>query len=454
LTLLIVSQANAQPVDPPPGDPPPPQPPPAQPPPPQPPPDQTQPPPAQPPPAQPPPAGDAAQPAQPAGDAAAAAKEEPKWYDSFKIDAFADGYVGINFNFPRPQGPSGNGAGGNSFRAYDVNNGFTLHWIGLNLGYAPDPVGGTIGLRFGPSATIYGGPDNEHGLENVKQAFLTLKPGGADGQFTLDFGKFDTIVGAEVADSQFNMNYTRGVLYWYAQPLFHTGFKAEYAFVPEFAARAMLVNGYNNTVDNNAGKTGGVQLVIKPTDKFAAYLGYLFGPEQADTTTLECPEGTTISGEACVDDPDGEGGTVDIDVDGVNGNFKHLGDLVVDINPVDIFRILLNGNFGAEELATPGDQFVLYYGGSLAMRVAAHEIFGIGVRGEVYRDEDGYTTGVGSAINFYTGTLTFDLKPVKYLTTMLDFRVDGASEDVFQTKLTKANPYQITATLGAIVKTE
>ena len=46
---------------------------------------------------------------------------------------------------------------------------------------------------------------------------------------------------------------------------FHTGFKAEYAFVPEFAARAMLVNGYNNTVDNNAGKTGGVQLVIKPT---------------------------------------------------------------------------------------------------------------------------------------------------------------------------------------------
>ena len=52
-----------------------------------------------------------------------------------------------------------------------------------------------------------------------RQASVRLvSPGGKGSPITLDFGKFDTIYGAEVAESQDNINYTRGVLYWFGQP--------------------------------------------------------------------------------------------------------------------------------------------------------------------------------------------------------------------------------------------
>ena len=50
--------------------------------------------------------------------------------------------------------------GTNIGRAFDAYNGFALHWAGVNVSYAPDPtkgspVGGFVGLRFGPGAYIY-----------------------------------------------------------------------------------------------------------------------------------------------------------------------------------------------------------------------------------------------------------------------------------------------------------
>ncbi len=95
------------------------------------------------------------------------------------------------------------------------------------------------------------------GLSNVKQAFATWKPGGKGSAVALDFGKFDTIYGVEVADSQYNINYTRGVVYWFAQPAFHTGFRLNADLSDAFTLKALLVNGYNNSIDNNFGKTPG-----------------------------------------------------------------------------------------------------------------------------------------------------------------------------------------------------
>jgi len=95
----------------------------------------------------PPPAGEPAPPPPPpapvvVGPTAATAK----WYDKAKVEGFVDTYFNLNFNFPRPQ------TGTNLGRAFDVSNGFALHWAGLNVSYAADPVGGTVGLRFGPGA--------------------------------------------------------------------------------------------------------------------------------------------------------------------------------------------------------------------------------------------------------------------------------------------------------------
>src|SRR5690349_2697407 len=126
------------------------------------------------------------------------------WYDLIEFSAFVDAYLGFNFNFPKPQ------FGKNTLRAHDSSNGFSLAWAGVNASYPADPVGGTLSLRFGPSARQLGTScleddvskshcDTGFGLENVKQGFVSWRPGGAESPVTLDLGKFDTPFGAEVA---------------------------------------------------------------------------------------------------------------------------------------------------------------------------------------------------------------------------------------------------------------
>ncbi len=207
----------------------------------------------------------------PAGATGAPAPASPlaPILDKVSADAFVDGYFSFNSNAPKPAansslyGPSTNNmglpasaggfyaaSGGNSYRAFDTAQGFALNWVGLNASYAADPIGGTVSLRMGPGATIYhaGTSDETAGLQFVKQAYVTWKP--AD-KVTLDFGKWDQPFGSEVADSQLNMNYTRSVLFWYAQPLWFTGLRADYALSDSFDAKIFMANGWNETLKLN-----------------------------------------------------------------------------------------------------------------------------------------------------------------------------------------------------------
>jgi len=237
------------------------------------------------------------------------------WYDAIEFGAFVDSYLSVNYLFPKPQ----TGANGVT-RAYDTENGFALAWAGFDATYPADPVGGTISLRFGPSAQRIGRScltaaddppgvcDDEVNLSNVKQAFGSFRPGGTSGPVEFSFGKFDTIYGAEVAEGHLNLNYTRGVVYWFAQPLFHTGFRIDADLTDELTLRGLVVNGYNNTIDNNLGKSLGLQLALAlPRGDYggnllALSLGYLGGPERADYKIVRCPSGQHFdpaAGTAC-----------------------------------------------------------------------------------------------------------------------------------------------------------
>ncbi|MES1185418.1 MAG: outer membrane beta-barrel protein, partial [Myxococcales bacterium] len=220
------------------------------------------------------------------------------WYDSIEFSAFADAYASVNYNFPKPQ------FGRNVLRAHDYSNGFALSWVGVNASYPADPVGATVSLRFGPTARQIGNGcpaddkshcDSGEGLENVKQAFASWKPGGADSMFTLDLGKFETPYGAEVSESHLNMNYTRSMLYA-SQPVFHTGLRASFAVSDLFDFKVLAVNGWNNTIDNNVGKSFGAQLNFhlknsEDADVVGISVGYLGGPEHDDTLVVHCGVG-------------------------------------------------------------------------------------------------------------------------------------------------------------------
>src|SRR6478735_5445300 len=267
---------------------------------------------------------------------------EEKWYDSFDVRVFADAYFSLNYNAPKPQS-SGNGV----MRAYDTSNGFSVAWAGLDISHAAEPIGGTISLRFGPSAQRYNSScvskcDGDYGLQNVKQAFASFRP-GKDIPLTLDFGKFDTIYGAEVAESQDNINYTRGVLFWLGQPLFHTGLRANWEATKNLRARALVVNGWNNTLDNNTGKTFGAQLTAhaprnEAHDWISATVGYLGGPERDDTVSVQCPAGSVFDQNSPSGCSPGTGssssGTLDRPGNNSSG-WRHFIDLVITADPID-----------------------------------------------------------------------------------------------------------------------
>jgi hypothetical protein len=364
------------------------------------------------------------------------APPEAKWYENLKLGAFADAYYAYNFNQPHPEAYLGL-AGGNYLRAYDLHQGFSLHWAGVDAVYAYQSVGATVGLRFGPSTVVYNPYDAVFGAEFIKQAYASWKPLGIEGPLTLDFGKYDQPFGSEVADSQLNLNYTRSLLYWLAQPLHFTGLRIDYAVAPWFDVKLFVVNGWNRVADNNAMKDLGAQVMLKPMDQATFYLGYMLGAEQPDTT---------------VEPPLAPGDSPTITRDSsANQRFRHLVDFVADINPTPNLRLLLNADYGTEEL-TDGVT-ATWYGANLAIGIKPVDEFLIAPRGEVYLD-DSFTFGAGVKRTLYSGTLTLGYLPLPNLIIKLDGRGDFADDALFpSTTPGHVNQQQLTVTLGMVATT-
>jgi hypothetical protein len=288
-------------------------------------------------------------------------------------------------------------------------------------------------------------------------------PGGPDSALQIDFGKFDTLYGAEVAEAQDNMNYTRGLVYWLAQPLFHTGFRLSYEAMPELTANLIAVNGYNNTIDNNAGKTLGAQLVISPAEQLGIALGWIGGPEQDDTVVQEVcvpPAGPAPNGDPiCVDVGATEPEPIRVDRGGANSfdAWRHLIDLVVNFEATPDLSFVFNADYGVEGVRTDTDvENQTWYGGMLGARYALTETWAIAGRGEYYGDPDGYTTGVQDGA-FASGTLTIDAMIADFLLIRLDnrgdFQLDGTPDQAFPKGVRDTADTQFTTTLGVIATT-
>ncbi len=380
--------------------------------------------------------------------AATPAAAPGNWYDKFSADAFADAYGNINWNFPHPQWLVGA-----PVRAYDQAQGFALNQIGFNGSYSSDYVGGTVSLRFGPEAALYNVPatatgtaDNSFGMQNVRQAYATLKP--VD-KVTFDLGKWDQPYGSEVPDSQLNFFYTRSLLFQLNQPVFFTGLRFDYAASDAVDLKLFVANGWNNTIDNNTAKTYGLQLMLKPMDSLVFYVGGAAGPEQADW--LPAP---TLGGSGAMATP----------VPGADSHWREIVDLVVDYNPTSTLSFALNGDFDHEAaFGGIGTQDESWYGVNLGIKWVAADPFAIALRGEYFGDNhSSLFSGVAPAINAPTtktsiesATLTLSYVAASKLTLMLDNRIDVSNQPLF-TDSTPGNTGKtmFTTTLGAIIATK
>jgi len=402
------------------------------------------------------------------------------WYDTIEFRAFVDGYFSMNWALPKPQADANQIA-----RAYDTSNGFALSWVGVDATYPAEPVGGTVSLRFGPTAeriakSCFGGTcDSQVGLSIVKQAFASWRPLNA---LSFDFGKFDTIYGAEVAESQDNMNYTRGIVYWFTQPLFHTGLRVNASLTDNLTLRGLVVNGWNNTLDNNLGKSLGVQLGLNLPRSgdggtlLAASVGYLGGPEQPDYATVQCNPDNQYFNPS---DPSGcspgapGGGPTSGTVDRASSNTKglrHLIDFVATLTPME--QLMLQGNFTVDiervrDTADP-TRFVqhTWWGAMLGARYSFVDEFAIAARGEYLADPDAYATSVATIfapadpntpppknLKIASATLTLDYRPADYLILRLDNRIDWSNLEIFPKSVRDLTGVMPTTTLGVVVTT-
>ncbi|QQR88718.1 MAG: porin [Myxococcales bacterium] len=347
-------------------------------------------------------------------DSEEASDETSHWYDAIDFQAFVDAYARLDWNFPKPQTETGMN------RGYDFSNGFSFAWVGLDLSYDSGPVGGSIQLRFGPSVPrLLGGDAVSFSFDNVKQAFVSWRPFES---LQLDFGQFDTVYGIEVADSQYNMNYTRGTLYFVGQPFYHSGLRARLSLSEMFSLTGLVVNGWNNTIDNNIGKTYGIQLNFDLQDTLHAALGYLGGPEQADT-----------------DDAGAK-------IPNANEQWRHFVDVLASIHASEKLSLDVNADLGAEDI---GSSYAFWWGVMVGARYSFVDSFALALRGEYFSDKDAFLLGVAD-LDLITGTLTLDYQPSKHLIIRLDNRVDMASNNIYPRGTNQLEQLSVSSVLGLV----
>ncbi len=324
-----------------------------------------------------------------------------------------DGYYSYNFEHPHgtvasvPAGNTGNELTG--FRAFDApTQALTLNMLELTIAKAPDANNSRLGfdltLGYGNAMNVVNSTD-PGGLgfaQYLKEAYVSyLAPIGKGMQ--IDFGKFVTQHGAEVIETNQNWNYSRGLLFTYAIPFYHFGLRSKYVFNDKYNVSAYLVNGWNNIVDNNTGKTGGFQFGWNPTKKVSVVQNYMVGPEETNN----------------------------------NSNVRQLWDTVVTYNPTTKLSLMWNYDYGRGDRMVGVANPVWWTGIAGYARYAFGSNYALAARYEYYDDHNGFTTGRPQDLNEFT--TTFERTVAKHLITRLEFRRDMSNQPTLLKGTTPVN---------------
>lgn len=208
--------------------------------------------------------------------AAAPAAAAPVWSAGpIDFSGEVDAYYNWNFNHPADRA--------NTLFNFNVPaNQFSLNFAKIAMSHTADPVGFEFDIGYGDTTKLISAVSSDTGFDQyIEQAYVTFKPMKAKG-FEFDFGKFVTTAGAEVIESYSNWNYSRSLLFSYAIPYYHMGLRTSWPMGKKLVAGFQVVNGWNNSVDNNSGKTLGVNLTA--TFKKFTWVGDWYGgPENPNT---------------------------------------------------------------------------------------------------------------------------------------------------------------------------
>ncbi|HLJ54243.1 MAG TPA: outer membrane beta-barrel protein, partial [Chthonomonadaceae bacterium] len=222
--------------------------------------------------------------AQPAPAPAAPAAPAP---GTVTLTGLIDGYYQENFQHPGTKGKSTFAApfaGLNATRSFDYRDGFALSLAELNVTRTAGkgfPLGITATLTaFDTPPVVYANePHGTPGFEGVQQLYLTWSPHALNRDWAIDFGKFVTPFGNEVIESVNNDEYSRGLVFQYAVPFYHTGIRAAAPLTKSLNMTLGLVTGWNSTNDDNGDKSGFLQLNWTANSRLGIIANFMTGKE-------------------------------------------------------------------------------------------------------------------------------------------------------------------------------
>jgi Putative beta-barrel porin-2, OmpL-like. bbp2 len=372
----------------------------------------------------------AAEPAAPpaAAEPAAPPTDKPADPPIFSIWGFdLTGYVDVGYTGLSGRGafitPNQPGVVGVPDRVFDYKrNSLDLHQAAFTLAKQPkEGFGGLLNVTLGRDADVIAsyktGPSNGEGCNlatgqtasggschktgyDITQLFAQY----ATGPLTIIGGKFVTSAGAEVINSTGNTNFSRSILFGYAIPFTHTGFRASYAASDTLTLIGGINNGWDDVKDTNTSKTIELGGTLSPSKAFSFSAMVHSGKERVGGLVNTGPEGT-----------------------------RTLIDLIGTFNATDKLTFILNYDYATQANAatvTPngaGDakwQGLAGYG-----NYQISDDWRVSLRAEYFDDRDGYRTGVVQ--KWKEATLTVGYTPIKNLELRGELRGDRSNVPAF-----------------------
>jgi hypothetical protein len=349
------------------------------------------------------------------GGAATDAYDDIRERAALDVHGLLDLYLAHNFAEPA--------SGVNELRQFDAHaDQAALGYLRVTLAHHPRRVGFRLDVGAGDIADSYRAedpavvshPELARVTSYVGQAFVTvLLPLGREIQ--LDAGKFATPVGLEDNESLPNWNYSRSLLFSWAEPTLHTGVRLTCKVVPELALSLFWVNGWNSVlVGGNGMRAAAGAATWKPIDALELVLVYMGGLERPPTNL---------------------GGPL---------SFRNLVDTYIIWRISPRLAVAATVDYG-------NDRGAAWWGVSGYARAQALPWLAVALRGEYYADPKGFTTGTAQRLAELTATVELrgEVRRLR-MVARLEWRHDQSTARVFDGAVKATLPTQDTLTLALL----
>jgi hypothetical protein len=274
-------------------------------------------------------------------------------------------------------------------------NTFALNQVALTISKLPSSgFGALVNLVDGTEAGTglyapsysYAGNINSSTNLDVLQAYVQY----ASGKVSVLAGKFLTLAGAEVAAPTGNANVSRSLLFWYSEPINHTGVRVVYAATDKASFTFGANNGWNAETSTGSGKT--------------LELGFSLAPSKA----------LALAGAAYYGDTDVAAGL----------GKKTLVDLVATWTVSPSLTVVGNFDWDKQEI-TDGSSFK-WWAAAGYLNYAINDTWRTSLRLEYLDDQDGAINGAKQKLK--EGTLTFGYAPAKHYEFRAEARYDKSDQ--------------------------